>query len=101
VSAPFPRRSPPRLLTDAARGGLGPPLQGGSVGPTYISDAAGFERVRSSTPIPPSAFVAHHFGNSVRYAACARARPHSWVGPVFKDRVTSRKVAGWWRMSSS
>jgi hypothetical protein len=35
------------------------PLQGGSVGPTYISAAASIRRVRPPTSTPPSPFVAH------------------------------------------
>ena len=73
--APFPRRSPPRLLTAAARGGLRPPLQGDPGGPTSISitSTTPHPRSRTSTSQPPSAFVAHRRRHRARSAAPCRA----------------------------
>ena len=59
-SGPSPQRSPPRLLTDAACGGLGAPLQGDPGGPTSISRAVTHTRYqRSSTSSYLPVLVAH------------------------------------------
>ena len=97
--APFPRRSPPRLLTDAARGGLRPP----PAGRPRRANLHLQHSTASKDPIfyiePPSAFVAHnrpHSGRAdrLRHHACgcpgadysfsspARARRNDRRGPT-------------------
>jgi len=60
------------------------PLQSDSGGPTSISDAASIRRVRPTTSIPPSAFVAHvsPVPPPVRLPACPALRPGSVSGAV-------------------
>ena len=81
--APFPRRSPPRLLTAAARGGLRPPPAGRSRR-TYLHHQhnTASEDHAASTSQPPSAFVAHHRRRS---EGRSRTRPAT-PGPAGADR---------------
>src|SRR6266542_5007908 len=59
MCAPCPQRSPPRLLTDAACGGLEPPPAGRLRRANLHLWRNQHPLGRSSTSIPPSAFVAH------------------------------------------
>src|SRR5262249_5683565 len=57
--APFPRRSPRRSSANAARGGLEPPPQGGSEGPSFISRTAPHQGASPTSTTFLSAFVTH------------------------------------------
>src|SRR6266545_6272444 len=82
MCAPCPQRSPPRLLTDAACGGLEPP-------PARRLRRARLHLWHDRLPLgstfyinPPSAFVAHHRRSSARTisqgtASPSRRRTHS------------------------
>lgn len=75
--APFPRRSPPRLLTAAARGGLKPP-PAGRPRRTYHHhrhDTASKDHA-ASTSQPPSAFVAHNRRHTARLASLVHGAGH-------------------------
>ena len=69
----FPQRSPPRLFTDAACGGLGPPPAGRSRRVDSSIAGTASLRLRSIFYIAPSsAFVAH--GGSCAFRSCSRCR---------------------------
>ena len=70
--APFPQRSPPRLIhRRSLRWFATSPCAGGRGGPTSITGAAPHPNAPSSTPEPPSAFLAHNRPHTARSGSWA------------------------------